>query len=96
MKDQIINTVCSYYKINNNEIVDSRSRKEDVALARHVAQYLIYQNAGMTLKQIGDFFGRRHSTVIYAVNRIHGQLTNKFDQTIKNDIKNINELLPNE
>jgi len=43
-----------------------RSRRQRVAFARQLAMYLMRQITRASYPRIGYFFGREHSTVIYA------------------------------
>jgi chromosomal replication initiation ATPase DnaA len=87
----IIDFVCEYYKIDKKLVTSSRSREQHIADVRHISQYLIRQNTDLELKDIGSYFGRKHPAVIHAIKRINSQLSNKFDDTIKNDIIKLNE-----
>jgi chromosomal replication initiation ATPase DnaA len=87
----IIINVCEYYKVDKELVTSSRSREQFIADVRHISQYLIRYNTDLELKDIGGFFGRKHPAVIHAIKRIHSQLSNKFDDTIKNDIIKLNE-----
>jgi chromosomal replication initiation ATPase DnaA len=87
----IIDYVCEYYKIDKELVTSSRSREQHIADVRHISQYLIRCNTDLELKDIGNYFGRKHPAVVHAIKKIHSQLRNKFDQTIKNDIIKLNE-----
>lgn len=45
-------------------------RTQNVTHARHIAMYAMHKRTTMTLQEIGDFFGRDHSTVLHALNKI--------------------------
>ena len=60
----------------------SKRRTQDVAMARQVAMYLARTLTSMSLKTIGaEYGGRDHSTVIHAVNVVRDQL--KADSDLK-------------
>lgn len=60
----------------------SKRRTQDVAMARQVAMYLARTLTSMSLKTIGaEYGGRDHSTVIHAVNVVRDQL--KADPDLK-------------
>ena len=80
------------------ELLVSKSRKQDIAQARHVAMYLTKRLTKFPLKMIGIKFGNRdHSTVVHAINSIEkkrsldqsfsvsmDRLSNKIDPQNKN------------
>jgi chromosomal replication initiator protein len=54
-----------------------KSRARPIAEARHVAMYLLREDAGLALKQVGLLLGHRdHSTVIHGVQKITKGLLN--------------------
>jgi chromosomal replication initiator protein len=54
-----------------------KSRARPIAEARHVAMYLLREDAGLALKQVGLLLGHRdHSTVIHGVQKISKALSN--------------------
>ena len=67
--EMIQNQVCKAFGIKRKEII-SRSRKQQVALARQVAMYLARNYTDLTLQAIAHTFNRKHGTVLYAVGQI--------------------------
>jgi chromosomal replication initiator protein len=79
--DHVIDAVCSYYDIPR-QALDGQSRGKRVTTARHVAMYLLRQDACQPLTQIGRLFGDRdHSTVLYACRKIEKE-SNVIPQTV--------------
>jgi chromosomal replication initiator protein len=73
--------VSSTFGIAENMLLSKR-RTQDVAMARQVAMYLARTLTSMSLKTIGaEYGGRDHSTVIHAVNVVRDQL--KVDPDLK-------------
>lgn len=71
--ENILETIASYIALQSNlELSDLKSRVQDQATceARQISMYLTLKLTGLTLKQIGKFFGRDHSTVINAKKRV--------------------------
>ena len=66
---KIIEIVCKFYGLKKEEIL-SRRRTKNIAEARQVAMYLITEYLNIPLDAIGSIFGKDHSTVIYAKNKI--------------------------
>ncbi len=74
--DDVLDKVCDAYNMNKSEII-GRSRRQEIALARHVAMYLSKEYTRNSLKSIGLYFGKRdHSTVIHA----HRTVQNKMER----------------
>jgi chromosomal replication initiator protein len=58
----------------SREALRGRSRRPDVAAARHVAMYLAHELSGQNYSQIAREMQRDPSTVLHAVNRVSLQL----------------------
>ncbi len=54
--------------------IRGHSRRQRIAYARQLAMYLMRQITRASYPLIGDFFGRNHSTVIYACESIRARL----------------------
>ncbi|MBM2816722.1 MAG: chromosomal replication initiation protein [Ignavibacteria bacterium] len=79
--DDIIEIVAKYYKLPP-ELLISKSRKHEVALARQMSMYLSKQLISLSLKNIGEHFGGRdHSTVMHSCHTIQNYLST--DKTVK-------------
>ena len=71
---QIITAVASSFRLTPADL-KTRKRDKEIALARQVAMYLIRQETGCSLAQIGkELGGRDHSTVIHACEKITREL----------------------
>jgi chromosomal replication initiation ATPase DnaA len=84
--------ICSYYQIKYGQMM-SKYRGEEVTLARQMTMYFTKQKTELNGEEIAQLFKRDRTTVLHSISKIRGQLTNKFDDTIKNDIFNLNVLL---
>lgn len=85
--DDIIETVCSFYDVTP-AMVNSRSRKKNVVVARQVATYLAQKHTKMPSNRIGQLMGGRdHSTVIYSCAQVEQRL--KEDKAFKDELKSI-------
>ena len=74
--------VADYFDIKISDM-KTKKRTRQVAYPRHVAMYLAREMTGLTLPEIGGYFGGRdHSTVIHACDKIGVDL--KKNQNIKN------------
>ena len=86
----ILDAVSKYYEIDKNTILsDQRDRR--TSLARHIAMYLMREDASLKATSIGKFVGgKNHATVLNACKRISSLLTN--DNIIQRDVYKIREL----
>lgn len=89
---QIAEKVCDYYQINYGQLM-SKYRGEEVTLARQMTMYMTKEKTELNGEEIGQIFNRDRTTVLHSIQKIRGQLTNKFDDTIKNDVFNLNVLV---
>ncbi len=71
--EDIVSAVAEATHIAPAEI-RGRSRRQRIAYARQLAMYLMRQITRASYPLIGDFFGRNHSTVIYACESIRARL----------------------
>lgn len=92
--NQIIDKVAQFYEIEKKDLIYSKTRqKEQIANARQVCYYIVRKHTDLTLNQIASIFSRRHTTIIYAIKKVHNQMSNKFDNKMRNDINKLNELI---
>lgn len=71
--DSIIRKVCEGFGLNAAQL-QSRSRRQHYVVARNTIYFLARKHTDMTLEEIGDYFGRRHSTVIKGIAAIEREL----------------------
>ena len=86
--EDIINCVCSFYKVNKSDVIGKKKNKEFIE-PRQVCMYLITEMLSLPLVTVGqNMGGRDHATIIYARDKIAEQMRNddKFRVQI-NDIK---------
>ena len=84
--------VCDYYQVTYGQLM-SKYRGEEVTLARQMAMYFTKDRTELNGEEIGNIFNRDRTTVLHSIQKIREQLTNKFDDTIKNDVFNLNVIL---
>ena len=81
---KIINIVADYYNLAPSQIT-GKIRTGQIALARHIAMYLIRSILDLPLKKIGaSFGGRDHTTVMSAIEKVDKEL--KTDEALKSVI----------
>ncbi len=90
--EKIIDYICRTYKLKLEDIL-SHKRSKDIAEPRQIAMYLCRDLTDISLPRIGNKFGRDHTTVIHACEKItklrkedknfNSQLE-KYEQEIRN------------
>ena len=91
-EQKIINVVADYYSLIPSQIT-GKIRTGQIALARHIAIYLIRQNLDVPLKKIGEMFGGKdHTTIMHAIKHVESELKTNPDmqeavRVIQNRIK---------
>ena len=66
---KIVEIVCKFYGVKKEELL-ARKRTKNIAEARQIAMYLITEYLNIPLESVGNIFGKDHSTVIYAKNKV--------------------------
>ena len=86
-EQKIINVVADYYNLIPSQLV-GKVRTGQLALARHVAMYLIRINIDVPLNKIGNMFGGRdHTTVMNGISKVESML--KTDEALKAAIEEL-------
>ena len=89
--DDIIRQVCLYYGFKPTQL---KGPKRDASLvkARQVTMYILKEQLGLTLVEIGNLLGGRdHTTIMHGVGKIEGLVENKAN--ITSDIMGITKTL---
>ena len=90
-EQKIINEVANYYGLAPNELT-GKTRTGQIALARHIAMYLIRINIDVPLTKIGAMFGGRdHTTVMNGILKVENML--KTDDALKAAIETLQNSL---
>jgi len=71
---RIIKYINKYYNFDLSQL-KSKGRGKKLSFARQIAMFLMKKLTGRSLRDIGIFFARDHSTVIYAVDKIEQSIT---------------------
>lgn len=73
--------------------LSAQKRDRDLTHARHLAMYLLRQDAGLSYAAIAQLLGRKdHSTVVHACSQVHKQLD--LSPTLRADIDAIRAAMP--
>ena len=78
--------VSNYFGIKIYDIKSSKKQK-NIAFPRQISMYLVRRYTGASYPEIGEKFGKDHSTVIHAVKKIENLI--KDDLSIKNTINSL-------
>lgn len=92
-EQKIINVVADYYNLTSSQLT-GKIRTGQIALARHIAMYLIRIKLDVPLKKIGDMFGGKdHTTVMSAITKVEKEL--KTNETLKAAVEELEKRLAN-
>jgi chromosomal replication initiator protein len=81
---RILSVVSKYYDLKTSE-VRGKSRKKDIANARHIAAYLLRKELEYPLKRIGEILGGRdHTTIMHSEEKVDRLFST--NQEIRHDI----------
>jgi chromosomal replication initiator protein len=90
-ENRIINTVADYYNLTSQQLT-GRIRTNQIAMARHIAMYLIRTMLDVPFLKIGALFGGKdHSTVMNAVKKVEKSL--KVDEAIATAVDQLEKRL---
>lgn len=89
--DMIIRAVSEHYGVDIR-VLQGRGRSRNIAVPRQVAMYLLREETGSSLVEIGNLLGGRdHTTVIYGCEKIAEEIN--ADVRLRNDVLSIKEKL---
>jgi chromosomal replication initiator protein len=72
--EQVLAAVAEFYRVDIADLT-GRSRNKEVVLPRQMAMYLLREETGASLPQIGELLGGRdHTTVMYAHDKMSEQV----------------------
>ena len=90
-EQKVINVVADYYNLSPSQLT-GKIRTGQIALARHIAMYLIRITLDVSLKKIGDIFGGKdHTTVMNAIQKVDKGL--KTDMALKEAVEELQKRL---
>lgn len=91
--DDVLEAVSRSFGISNDRLL-GRERTREVALPRQIAMYLLREEAGISLPQIGELIGGRdHTTVIYGCDKVNNLM--ETDDRLRRQVLKIREQLYN-
>lgn len=72
--EQVLAVVADYYRVDLADLT-GRSRNKEIVLPRQMAMYLLREETGTSLPQIGETLGGRdHTTVMYAYDKMKEEI----------------------
>lgn len=77
----------------NPEALKGKKRKREILIPRQVAMFLIRDLTDLPLEEVGEFFGRDHSTVVNAIKRVKSMM--EQDSSFKRKVEDIKRSLNN-
>ncbi|MDR2410668.1 MAG: hypothetical protein LBE13_21500, partial [Bacteroidales bacterium] len=80
---RVLKFVCHTFKVDPQTIT-SNSRLKKVTEARNFGMYLSRILTDKTLEEIGKVFGRRHSSVLYGINKVEHDM--KLDRRVQEQV----------
>jgi chromosomal replication initiator protein len=88
-KDDVVSAVLQHFAIGRRELI-GRTRTKEVVLPRQVAMYLLREETGSSLLEIGaELGGRDHTTVLHGIRQVERSLQN--DPTLRAQVLAIRE-----
>ncbi len=89
--DLVLQTVSQFYGVDMR-VLEGKSRSRNVVIPRQVAMYLLREETGSSLVEIGNLLGGRdHTTVIHGCDKIATEINN--DTRLRNEVLAIKEKL---
>ena len=89
--DDVLHAVSRTFGVSEERIL-GRERTREVALPRQIAMYLLREEGGVSLPQIGDLIGGRdHTTVLYACDKVNDLM--ETDDRLRRQVSQIREQL---
>ena len=89
--DDVLHEVSRAFGVSNDRLL-GRERTREVALPRQIAMYLLREEGGVSLPQIGEMIGGRdHTTVIYACDKVNNLM--ETDEQLRRQVLQIRERL---
>ncbi len=87
--DKIAQVVADYYGVTVKDL-KSTARQQKIAHSRHIAVYMAREVLQLSYEAIGDFFNKKHTTIMYSYEIICDKLkTDLSIQTEINDLKSV-------
>ena len=93
INSKITETVGNTYGISVENIMSDK-RDKNIKDARQISMYIIREITGMSLEDIGKYFGgKTHSTVKHSIDKVRNMMDEDFQykKTVEDIIKNVKD-----
>ena len=74
--DDVVELICRSFELTPAQLA-SKSRRQNLVLARNTAFFLLRKHTDLTLEEIGDRFNRKHSTVIKGITAVEREMSRR-------------------
>ena len=88
--EEIANVCAEYYKVSLKDLKSSQ-RSAIISQARQVAVYLTRETTGMSYVNIGEFFEKKHPTMLFSYEKIKKDL--QTNRNLREDLREIKQVL---
>ena len=88
--DKVAQKTSNFYGVTLKEL-KSTARQQKIAHARHVTIYIAREVLNLSYEAIGDYLGKKHTTIMYSYDIIKNKL--KTDNTLNTEIEEIKKSL---
>lgn len=92
---RITDIVCDWFHISGEDI-RSKKKPKEIAYPRQIAMYLCRKLTEEPLTNIGNFFGRDHTTVIHACNKIQDDLDSSEGDNLRRSMEDLERRIKGE
>ena len=88
---EIIEAVCRTTAVSRGDL-ESKLRDRRVVFPRQIAMYLLRENGGLSLTEIGTYFGGRdHTTVLHSCEKVNHDL--EHNERVRSTVRAVREVL---
>ena len=88
--DGVLDTTASFYNVSVDDI-KSTNRIAKTAYARQIAIYLAKELTGESFPSIGEFFNRKHTTIMYSHNKVKTDIAT--DRKLASEINELTNII---
>lgn len=87
---EVVRAAAEVFEVTTEQIKGT-GRARDIVVPRQIAMYLIREMTSHSLPEIGQYFGRDHSTVMHAINKVGENI--KKDEEMAAQVSRLREYL---
>lgn len=88
--EKIAQITANYFDLTVKDL-KSTARQQKIAHARHLAVYLSREVLNMSYEAIGEYFGKKHTTIMYSCDIVTDKL--KSDRNIQSEVEELKALI---